>query len=63
MIVPEQKLKLIVDYILEYLRRNYQDSADKESSYLFKLFGEYKDDQNYDYWKNSVALLTKPKVS
>jgi hypothetical protein len=58
-IIPEQKVKGVVDYILNYLKKDYKDAVDKSSSYLHLLFGDYSGNSTYDYWKNSVALFTR----
>lgn len=57
--IPEQKVRQVVDYVLDFLREDYETATDKEESYLFLLFGQYKDDSSYDYWTNAVALFTR----
>lgn len=57
--IPEQTVKAVVDYILKFLREDYREKADKKDSYLYLLFGQYENNSSYDYWKNSVALLTR----
>lgn len=59
MVFPEQTVKSVVDYCLKYLKDDYTEQVDKEKSYLFSVFGEYKESSVFDYWKNAVALLTR----
>lgn len=61
--IPEQKVKSIVDYILNYLRTDYLSATDKTISYLYEIFGDYEDNPDYDYWKNAVTLFTRGQDS
>jgi len=60
-IIPEQRLKQIIDYCLKTVKDNYRDTIDKEDSYLAKIFNPSDTTESYefDYFKNAVSLFTR----
>ena len=57
LLIPEQQLKLVLDYILKYFQDDYNNAVDKEDSYLFALFGGIKG--KFDYYTNAVELFNR----
>jgi len=61
-VIPERRLKQVIDYCLEYVRQDYLDMTDKNNSYLAYIFRNVDvtlQTKEFDYFKEATALFTR----
>lgn len=52
------KLKIRVESLLDWVRKDYTQKTDKTETFLYRVLGGIKDD-TYDFYEQSVAIFTR----
>jgi hypothetical protein len=58
--MPEVKLKLLIDAVLDKVKKDYVDATDKATTFLYKCyFGNITG--NYDFYKQAIVIFNRTK--
>lgn len=55
--IPEVKLKVFIDTILDLIRRDYVDAGDKTQTVLYRMFNGLVQGK-YDFYANAIEIFT-----